>query len=707
MTRRRRSSRGWREALALSIGVVGLAGCLGSADTGRSTGGDDSTDGANRAPVARCGADFATPTGQLASPDGSSSSDPDGDDLSFTWALASQPSGSGAILLDATSAAPSFVPALDGAYLLTLIVCDPWHACAADSVAVQAVSGNIAPLADAGVDRTVEVGDLVTLDASGSSDLNGDSLAFLWSFVAIPATSSVSLSNPSSSAPSFVPDAAGDYVVALVVIDASLQSVADTVTIHAETSSVGAAPISGQVDSSRIDRFGVNEVYIFSGDVIPDDVDGDGGDPVATVPVTQRENSCLWSYTSSALPSGQYTLAFTNGAADDDPSVSDVLTFVGTTTVTLSGASATHDFGPAHLLQVGPTRTYLDVLAATAVAEDGDVIEIDAGIYNDQTVVWRRNNLTIRGIGGRAHMRATAQILYESGNDLANGMGVWVTRGSNITIENIEISGASVADENGAGIRIDGVDLRICNAYLHDNENGVLGGGGDVLIEYSEFANNGFGTGYTHNMYISAATTRLTLRHSYTHHAIVGHTVKSRAQSNYLLYNRIMDEVDGNSSYSIDLPNGGLSYVIGNLVQQGPNTENGTIIAYGLEGLTNPTSELYAVNNTIVNDRSAGTFLAVQSGTTATIANNLFVGTGTVLSGPGTLTTNLTSDGSDLINRTAYDYHLKPGVAAIGAGTVLGSASGFSLDPLFEYVHPAARIQRTEHDSLDVGAYEH
>ena len=94
---------------------------------------------------------------------------------------------------------------------------------------------------------------------------------------------------------------------------------------------------------------------------------------------------------------------------------------------------------------------------------------------------------------------------------------------------------------------------------------------------------------------------KFTLRWSSSHHAKVGHLVKSRADENHILYNRLMDEADGTSSYAINLPNGGTSYVIGNLVQQGPQTQNAAILAYGEEGTTNPKADLYVVNNTFVN----------------------------------------------------------------------------------------------------------
>lgn len=52
-----------------------------------------------------------------------------------------------------------------------------------------------------------------------------------------------------------------------------------------------------------------------------------------------------------------------------------------------------------------------------------------------------------------------------------------------------------------------------------------------------------------------------------------GNTVSSRAAENRILCNRLMDERDGNSSYVIDLPNGGRSFLIGNVLHHGPAAE--------------------------------------------------------------------------------------------------------------------------------------
>jgi hypothetical protein len=288
-----------------------------------------------------------------------------------------------------------------------------------------------------------------------------------------------------------------------------------------------------------------------------------------------------------------------------------------------------------------------------------------------------------------------------------------VIKGRNTTVENIEFSGARVPDKNGAGIRQEGVGLTVRNCYFHDNENGILGGGGDgeVVIEYSEFAANGHGDGLSHNIYINRVTS-FTLRGSYSHHARIGHNVKSRAIANYILYNRIMDEASGTSSYAIDLPNGGITYLIGNLIQQGPDTENSTIVSYGAEGLQNPVNEFYAINNTIVNDRPQGgrfLFVAAQAGLVR-VVNNLFVGKGTILDGLGELShnlTNVTSNRVGFLDSKIYDYRLGRSSPATDAGTEPGTANGYPLAPVSHYLHKSRLEPRVRVGPIDIGAYEY
>lgn len=101
---------------------------------------------------------------------------------------------------------------------------------------------------------------------------------------------------------------------------------------------------------------------------------------------------------------------------------------------------------------------------------------------------------------------------------------------------------------------------------------------------------------------------------------------------NYILYNRLSGQ-NGTDSYEINVPNGGTTYVIGNLIEQGPNSQNPAMLDYLSEGVepTNPGNDLYVVNNTFVNDRpNSGPFLQIsaQDKLPALIQNNIFYGPG-------------------------------------------------------------------------------
>ncbi len=76
---------------------------------------------------------------------------------------------------------------------------------------------NSAPTADAGSDQTVAVGETVTLDGSGSTDPDGDSLFYDWVIVSQPAGGTAAIADPRFSRHST--EVAGDYVIELTVND--------------------------------------------------------------------------------------------------------------------------------------------------------------------------------------------------------------------------------------------------------------------------------------------------------------------------------------------------------------------------------------------------------------------------------------------------------------------------------------------------------
>lgn len=90
---------------------------------------------------------------------------------------------------------------------------------------------NVAPVANAGPNQSVTTGTTVTLNGSGSSDADGNSLTYLWSFVSIPAGSGATLTGPTTVKPTFLADKTGQYIVQLRVNDGVVNSAAATVTI--------------------------------------------------------------------------------------------------------------------------------------------------------------------------------------------------------------------------------------------------------------------------------------------------------------------------------------------------------------------------------------------------------------------------------------------------------------------------------------------
>ncbi|MFW5735249.1 MAG: hypothetical protein ACOCWR_09325, partial [Oceanidesulfovibrio sp.] len=80
-----------------------------------------------------------------------------------------------------------------------------------------------------------------------------------------------------------------------------------------------------------------------------------------------------------------------------------------------------------------------------------------------------------------------------------------------------------------------------------DNENGILGGHGDSVLDirHCEFGRNSLvARPGTHNLYIGRAK-KLIFQFNYSHHAKEAHLLKSRAVENIIAYNRIADEHDG------------------------------------------------------------------------------------------------------------------------------------------------------------------
>lgn len=103
---------------------------------------------------------------------------------------------------------------------------------------------NDQPVANAGTDQSVNSGDTVNLDGTLSSDVDGNTLIYQWSFVTLPSGSSAALSDPAAANPTFTADVAGTYELQLVVNDGMVDSPPDAVTITATVTVVYPPTIS-------------------------------------------------------------------------------------------------------------------------------------------------------------------------------------------------------------------------------------------------------------------------------------------------------------------------------------------------------------------------------------------------------------------------------------------------------------------------------
>jgi hypothetical protein len=372
----------------------------------------------------------------------------------------------------------------------------------------------------------------------------------------------------------------------------------------------------------------------------------------------------------------------------------------------------------AGTLSVGPGETYATPCAAIAAAQAGDTVEVAAGTYTDSCDI-EVQGLTLVGVGGMP------KIDLSGTNHPADYKGIYVVDADDVTIENMELTGANVDDcegSNGAGLRVTGHNLLVHGCYIHDNQDGILAAplvdGGTLTVEYTELSHNGLGdgcdtSGCTHNVYASSNGTitfdQVIFQYNWSHDLAddlpdKGHLLKSRARETDILYNRISGE-DGHESYCVDLPNGGLGIVLGNVIQQGTMPDNDILLDYGEEGLSNPDTRLFVVANTFVNDFGKGTFINVAAGGTLVAHDNLFSGAGTLSSTGALSADNLDPANPMFVDAATYDYHLLAGSPAIGAGVDPGSVGTVSLTPVFEYVQPTSRVARDNGAKLDVGAF--
>ena len=387
---------------------------------------------------------------------------------------------------------------------------------------------------------------------------------------------------------------------------------------------------------------------------------------------------------------------------------------------------------------VGPSRTYTKPSQVASLVNDNDTIYIEAATYSNDAVKWTKKHLKIIGLVNNGNR----PILQYSG-DIPNGKGIFVFELNGAAddpyIENLVFDGAQVSDANGAngaGIRFQACNLTVNHCKFLNCQNGILEGNSavnssNVTLINSEFFNNGYQlpndptySGYEHNIYIGASTDTLLVQNCYFHQPRgQANSLKTRAQRNFIL-NNFIDEASGYGSWELNIAQGGLCIIMGNVIIQGNASSNRGIIGY--YAATNALQDFYFIHNTVIN-KNIGTVqyfnVVPTSGiTNFVVRNNLFVSvsgsTTNMLSGntPGNYINNNNVQSNDLNNFGFKDiangkYQLTAACstaidAAINAGN---SNTAYPLLPKFMYqsVDAPMYARTTQGAANDIGAYEY
>ena len=362
-------------------------------------------------------------------------------------------------------------------------------------------------------------------------------------------------------------------------------------------------------------------------------------------------------------------------------------------------ASATHT--------VAPGQSLSDALKRAA---DGDEIHLLAGEHRVQAAVIEHKRLTLRGVGGRP-------VLLAAGAH-AEGKAILVVRNGEVLIDNIEFRGARVPDGNGAGIRFERGHLRVSRCAFIDNQNGILTANfadAELTVQDSDFGQAPVGTSLPHLLY-AGRIARLTLSGSRFSGGAQGHLVKSRARENHVRYNQLVDGADGRAGYELEFPNGGLAYVVGNVIGQSSGSSNATMLAFGAEGSTETAHALHVVNNTFINQGlRPAIFVRVHESRLAgtveqRLANNLFLGLGVPDATLADLARgNFIASPSVLQDADLGPYSLHPMSPLRGRGVEPGTARGVDLQPRAAFTPPVGTRTmrpRAPGESWSPGAYQ-
>jgi hypothetical protein len=364
----------------------------------------------------------------------------------------------------------------------------------------------------------------------------------------------------------------------------------------------------------------------------------------------------------------------------------------------------------AETFVVSPEGSPLSLQAALAQAQDGDTVELLPGEYRDAFAVLENRRLTIRGVG-------KAPLIQGGGQPSGRHKSMWLVRGGEVTLENLEFRGMRAADGEGAAVRLQGGRLTVRRCQFFDNEYSVAASNdeaAELTIENSVLGMAPKVVGGLHHLLNVGRIARLTVSGSRFQQGFEGHMIKSRARESTIAYNFIHDGQRGGASYEIELPAGGVATIIGNVIGQGSESQNRVVVAYGTDRQPWDRNVLRVSHNTFVNYKwTPAWFLRVfdegMSPAPEVVAvNNLLVGSGVFwLGAPGHFAGNRPATLGMLRDAETYAFELAPGSVWRGSGVDPRAVAGHDLAPKAEFEWPVGtRALPADTTSWSPGAFQ-
>lgn len=261
----------------------------------------------------------------------------------------------------------------------------------------------------------------------------------------------------------------------------------------------------------------------------------------------------------------------------------------------LAGAASLQAQSPAPFVVAETGQAFASLQqAVSAIGSGRGTIRIAPGRYGECAVQEAGRVAFV------AAERGTA--VFDGG--ACEGKATLVLRGRSARVDGLVFVNVEVADGNGAGIRLEEGDLDVAWTRFADGQCGILtanGLPGSIRIDHSTFSGLGKhpdGDG-AHSLYVGDYGS-LSVTNTRFERGTGGHYLKSRAGRIEVLNSSFDDSRGRRTNYLIDLSNGAVGRIAGNVFVNGTGKENyATLIAVAPEGAENSSAGLVIEENDV------------------------------------------------------------------------------------------------------------